>query len=71
MVHDGGHPSEQYLLVDPADDEAVVPLVDQRQADPASGDEHAAARPIRRQRYTHFESPKFPQALASAADSAA
>ena len=43
VVHDGGHPAEQRLLVDLADDEAVVPVVDQGQVGPAAGDEHAAA----------------------------
>ncbi len=43
VVHDGGHPAEQCLLVDLADGEAVVPVVDQGQVRPAAGDECAAA----------------------------
>ena len=43
VVHDGGHPAEQRLLVDLADGEAVVPVVDQGEAGPAAGDEYAAA----------------------------
>ena len=43
VVHDGGHPAEQCLLVDLADDEAVVLVVDQGQVGPAAADEHAAA----------------------------
>jgi hypothetical protein len=30
VVHDGSHSAEQRLMVDLADDEAVVPVVDQR-----------------------------------------
>lgn len=43
VVHDCGHPAEQCLLVDLADGEAVVLVVDQAQVGPASGDEYAAA----------------------------
>jgi hypothetical protein len=43
VVHDSGHSSKQCLLVDLADGEAVVPVVDQRQVSPAAGDERAAA----------------------------
>ena len=43
VVHDGGHPREQCLMVDLADDEAVVPVVDQRQVGPAAGDDRATA----------------------------
>ena len=39
VVHDGGHPGEQRLVVDLADGEAVVPVVDQGQVGPAAGDE--------------------------------
>jgi hypothetical protein len=43
VVHDGGHPAEQRLLVDLADDEAVVPVVDRGQVGPAAGEDDAAA----------------------------
>jgi hypothetical protein len=48
VVHHGGHPAEQLLLVDLADDEAVVDVVDRGQAGPAAGeDDTAALRPDR------------------------
>ena len=37
VVHDGGHPAEQCLVVDLAHGEAVVPVVDQSQARPSPG----------------------------------
>ena len=43
VVHDGGHPAEQCLLVDLADGEAVVPVVDRGEVGPAASDEYAAA----------------------------
>ena len=43
VVHDGGRPGEQGLMVDFADDEAVVPVVDQSQVGPAAGDDGATA----------------------------
>jgi hypothetical protein len=43
VVHDDGHPAEQLLLVDLADDEAVVDVVDRGQAGPAAGEEDPAA----------------------------
>ena len=46
VVHDGGHPAEQGLLVDLADGEAVVPVVDQGQVGPAAG-ERARGGPAR------------------------
>ena len=48
VMHDGGHPAEQCLVVDLADGEAVVPVVDQRQVGPAAGEERAAALPADR-----------------------
>lgn len=43
MVHDGGNPAEQRLLVDLADNKAVIPIVDWREAGPAPSEDHAAA----------------------------
>ena len=48
VVHDRGHPAEQRVVVDPADDEAVVRLVDDGEVRPAAHDDRAAAlRPHR------------------------
>jgi hypothetical protein len=47
VVHDGGHPAEECLLVDLADADAVVP-VGHGQACPATGHHRAATlRPDR------------------------
>ncbi len=43
MVHDGGYPGEQCLLVDLADEEAVVDVVDRGQPGPAAGEQDPAA----------------------------
>lgn len=43
VVHDGGHPGEQCLMVDLADHEAVVPVVHRSQAGPAAGEQDTAA----------------------------
>jgi hypothetical protein len=43
VVHDGGHAGEQCLLVDLADSETVVPLVDQGQVGPAAGNDRSTA----------------------------
>jgi hypothetical protein len=42
-MDDGGHPAEQGLLVDLADGEAVVPVVDRSQAGPAAGGDGGVA----------------------------
>jgi len=39
VVHDGGHAGEQFLMVDLADGETVVPVVDQAQVGPAAADD--------------------------------
>src|SRR5690242_16872494 len=43
VVYDGGDPTEQGLLVDLADGEAVIAVVDRHEIGPAAGDECAAA----------------------------
>ena len=40
-MHDRGHPAEQFLQVDLADDEAVVAVVDQGQVGPAAAQQNA------------------------------
>ena len=42
VVHDRGHPAEQFLEVDLPDDEAVVAVVDQGQVGPPSAQQNAA-----------------------------
>lgn len=48
VVHDSRDPREQILMVDLADGEAVVPVVDQAQIGPAAADQHAMAVRLRR-----------------------
>ncbi len=48
VVDDGGHASEQCLQVDLADEEAVVPVVDQGKIGPAARDDCTA--PLRSDR---------------------
>jgi hypothetical protein len=76
VVHDGGHPAKQCLLVDLADGEAVVPVVDWDEIAPTAGDERAAGgstspRPPYVHNSTRTSCPPFPQVVASADDCAA
>jgi hypothetical protein len=43
MMHNGGDPGEERLLIDLADSEAVFPIVDPRRIRPALGEDHAPA----------------------------